>query len=154
MVWYAGSFLPAFVGAYRYVRRSDGAVSWRRGLTLAHLFVAFNYVSFAAVWIAIIRLVTGRNNWAKTTREHEPERAAAQAELGDPAPDAPAPADPSLVTIDVEALSALTPATSSEVGSVTTWSIGDVHAERLAESTRSIAAPFEAVPARSSATKE
>lgn len=71
--WYLASFLPAFVGTWRYVRRSDGKVSWGRGFVLAHLFVAFNYVSFIAVWTALFRLLLGRNSWSKTARESEDE---------------------------------------------------------------------------------
>jgi 1,2-diacylglycerol 3-beta-glucosyltransferase len=77
---YVVSFLPNFVLAVLYVRRerrragAPGLVrSCAHALALAHLMLAFNYLSYVAAWIALIRLLRGSTTWDKTARSAEPE---------------------------------------------------------------------------------
>ncbi|MER5865336.1 glycosyltransferase [Kitasatospora sp. NPDC002040] len=64
---YLLAFAPAYAYAYVYRRRESG-LGLLRCLLLAHLFVAYGYLWFAAGWWAIGRTVSGRTSWLKTAR--------------------------------------------------------------------------------------
>jgi 1,2-diacylglycerol 3-beta-glucosyltransferase len=78
LLWYALSFAPNLLIGFVYARRTH-AVTLRRALVLGHLMIAWNYVGYVAAWRAIIRMVSGRTNWNKTTRNSEPVKPAADA---------------------------------------------------------------------------
>jgi 1,2-diacylglycerol 3-beta-glucosyltransferase len=67
---YSMSFLPNLVLAVLYFRRDRGSSMWR-ALKLAHLLLFFNYLSYIAAWMALFRLIRGKNSWDKTARSQE-----------------------------------------------------------------------------------
>ncbi|WP_354642672.1 glycosyltransferase family 2 protein [Kitasatospora camelliae] len=64
---YLLAFAPAYAYAYVYKRR-ERQLGALRCLLLAHLFVAYGYLWFAAGWWAVGRVVSGRTGWLKTAR--------------------------------------------------------------------------------------
>ncbi|BFV56863.1 glycosyltransferase family 2 protein [Kitasatospora sp. CMC57] len=64
---YALAFAPAYAYAYVY-RQRESELGFLHCLLLAHLFVAYGYLWFAAGWWAIGRTVSGRTSWLKTAR--------------------------------------------------------------------------------------
>ncbi|MEW1914391.1 glycosyltransferase [Kitasatospora sp. NPDC085895] len=64
---YALAFAPAYAYAYVY-RKRERRLGLLRCLLLAHLFVAYGYLWFAAGWWAVGRVVSGRTSWLKTAR--------------------------------------------------------------------------------------
>jgi 1,2-diacylglycerol 3-beta-glucosyltransferase len=67
---YLMSFLPNLVLATLYFRRDEKA-SLLRAIGLAHLMLAFNYLSYIAAWIAVYRMLRGATSWDKTGRAAE-----------------------------------------------------------------------------------
>ncbi|HEY5154628.1 MAG TPA: glycosyltransferase family 2 protein [Acidimicrobiales bacterium] len=82
--WYVISFAPMLVAAVIYHRRSD--TSLLRSFGYAHLAMLGSYLTFAATWKAVGRVLGGREGWAKTARARE---------SGGPATSRP---DPAVVT--------------------------------------------------------
>ncbi|MFB9365508.1 glycosyltransferase family 2 protein [Kitasatospora sp. NPDC001664] len=69
--WLIPLYLLAFAPAYAYAhvyRQREGELGWWRCLLLAHLFVGYGYLWFAAGWWAVGRTVRGRTGWLKTAR--------------------------------------------------------------------------------------
>jgi cellulose synthase/poly-beta-1,6-N-acetylglucosamine synthase-like glycosyltransferase len=78
LAWYLVSFAPNFAGALVY--RARAKVSLVQSLGLAHLLIAFNYVTFFSTWKAVGRSLLGRRSWAKTVRSTEVAPRGARAE--------------------------------------------------------------------------
>lgn len=70
-IWYALSFLPAFLSGWMYCRREDGT-SFRRALLYGHAMVGYAYLTWWCAWSALGRILAGRQGWAKTSRVEEP----------------------------------------------------------------------------------
>lgn len=68
--WYLLSFGLAPFYAFVYWLR-DRNTPFVKALALAHLYNLYSYMWFAAGWIAVFRIVTRRNSWAKTKRTPE-----------------------------------------------------------------------------------
>lgn len=68
---YVMSFLPNLVLAILYYRRDRKRTNIFKAIGLAHLMLAFNYLSYVAAWMAFYRLVRGQKGWDKTGRAIE-----------------------------------------------------------------------------------
>lgn len=68
--FYLISFSANLFWGFAYWRRAR-TVSLGKALLMAHLIVPWSYLSYAAAWRALGRIVLGRNSWAKTRREVE-----------------------------------------------------------------------------------
>jgi len=68
--WYVLSFLPNVLIGVTYARRTS-KVSFLQALLLGHMMIPYNYVGYAAAWIALFRIITGRRGWSKTPRSTE-----------------------------------------------------------------------------------
>jgi cellulose synthase/poly-beta-1,6-N-acetylglucosamine synthase-like glycosyltransferase len=71
---YLISFAPMIASGCLYYWRCRGTqaqIGFLRALTLSHLLVLWNYVSYCACWIALARTVRGRRVWDKTARSPE-----------------------------------------------------------------------------------
>jgi cellulose synthase/poly-beta-1,6-N-acetylglucosamine synthase-like glycosyltransferase len=83
--FYALSIGPAALYGALYKRRAPELPVWRVVL-LAHAFIGYGYIWFAAGWRAVWQVVSGRRGWAKTSRT----------------PDAPADQVPALPAMSTE----------------------------------------------------
>lgn len=79
--WYLLSFGLAPLYGFVYSRR-EPSLGVIRATALGHVYSLYTYLWFAAGWIAVWRMVTGRRGWAKTARTPE----------GAPGPDPKIPA--------------------------------------------------------------
>jgi 1,2-diacylglycerol 3-beta-glucosyltransferase len=73
--WYALTFSPAYLLGPLYARatREMGPL---RAVALGHLFVCYGLIWLCAGWWALLRTLTGRQNWLKTERiAEQPVRA-------------------------------------------------------------------------------
>ena len=69
--WYALSCVPIWLaGLYYWRQQRDRGLL--RSFLLGHLLLVGNYVTFAACWRALFRLLTGANGWQNTARLAEP----------------------------------------------------------------------------------
>ena len=66
-VWYLLAFAPAILLGFAYYRTARDMSLWR-SFALSHLLLFYNYIWYAAVWRAIIRIMIRRDGWTKTTR--------------------------------------------------------------------------------------
>src|SRR5207247_8116003 len=75
--WWMGStyllaFGPALMYSYTYwLRERDNGVSLLRTAGLAHLYVCYGLMWYAAGWWAVGRTLRGHTGWAKTDRVAE-----------------------------------------------------------------------------------
>lgn len=69
-VLYAVSFAPFLIAGLLY-RSRDPSQSGLRAIVLGHLLLPASYITYAAAWLALFRLLTGRHGWAKTARDKE-----------------------------------------------------------------------------------
>lgn len=84
VLWYLLVFVPCIANGYLYFRRvrSYGIV---RSVLLGHLLILSAYISYAACWRALYRIIRGRTGWDKTRRSQEliaPALTAGSRELG------------------------------------------------------------------------
>ncbi|HWJ98637.1 MAG TPA: glycosyltransferase family 2 protein [Acidimicrobiales bacterium] len=70
VLWYLLIFFPNIVNGSLYFRRvrSTGLI---KSLALGHLLILAAYISYAACWRALYRMVVGRTGWDKTRRAQE-----------------------------------------------------------------------------------
>lgn len=68
--WYLLSFGLAPLYGFVYSRR-ERSLGFVEATALAHVYSLYTYLWFAAGWIAVWRVVTGRRGWAKTVRTPE-----------------------------------------------------------------------------------
>jgi 1,2-diacylglycerol 3-beta-glucosyltransferase len=71
VAWYCVSFSPNLILGYLYSRR-DPNVGRVRSMLYAHALIPYNYIAYVATWLAVGRILRGKNSWAKTTRSDEP----------------------------------------------------------------------------------
>ena len=72
IVWYVVSFSPHLFWGWLYWRRAR-EVSIGRAILMCHLMIPWSYVSYAAAWRALGRILLRRQSWTKTTRSDEIE---------------------------------------------------------------------------------
>lgn len=65
--WYLLAFAPAILLGFAYHRTARDVSLWR-SFVLSHLLLIYNYIWYAAVWRALIRIVLRRSGWTKTAR--------------------------------------------------------------------------------------
>ncbi|MEP7023088.1 MAG: glycosyltransferase [Actinomycetota bacterium] len=70
LFWYSVSCLPIWLAGIFYYRQQDEK-GLAKSFLLGHLLLFGNYVTYAACWRALYRLVTGANGWQKTARLEE-----------------------------------------------------------------------------------
>ena len=83
VAWYVLTFGLAPFYCFCYWLR-DRPTSLPRAIALAHVYTIYSYLWFAAGWIAVWRILTGRRGWAKTARTRD----AGSPSLVPPGPDA------------------------------------------------------------------
>ncbi|MFE4198061.1 glycosyltransferase [Paenarthrobacter sp. NPDC056912] len=69
--WYLLGFWPALLTAF-IAHRRDHTLGIGGALKMGHAFVVTNYLSYACVWRALIRILRGQHGWTKTARTAEP----------------------------------------------------------------------------------
>ncbi len=68
--WYTLSCLPIYMAGFLYGRQ-ERKVGYVRAFFIGHLLLLGNYVTYAACWRAVYRLITGAHGWEKTRRHDE-----------------------------------------------------------------------------------
>jgi 1,2-diacylglycerol 3-beta-glucosyltransferase len=68
--WYTLSCLPVYMAGFLYGRQ-ERRVGYVRAFFIGHLLLVGNYVTYAACWRAMYRLITGSHGWEKTRRTDE-----------------------------------------------------------------------------------
>lgn len=68
---YLLGFWPALVTAAIARRRDHTMTAWG-ALKMGHAFVITNYLSYACVWLALVRILRNEHGWTKTARTTEP----------------------------------------------------------------------------------
>jgi 1,2-diacylglycerol 3-beta-glucosyltransferase len=81
LVWLGLSFAPNLFWGMVYYRRARGQTLFR-SLVLAHSLVLWSYVSYAAAYRALGRILVQRNSWTKTARVQEHHALPAHAASG------------------------------------------------------------------------
>mgnify|MGYP000858272958 CR=1 FL=1 len=66
--WYLLSFFPHLITGWFYWRSRAGETSRLKAFLLAHGFVAYTFITFAATWRAVARIAKGEHGWVKTER--------------------------------------------------------------------------------------
>ncbi|KAB1145660.1 glycosyltransferase family 2 protein [Streptomyces luteolifulvus] len=70
-MWLLGPYLLSFTAAYAYgfvYAKRERDLGLVRSVLLAHVFVFYGYIWFAAGWWGFARMLTGRRTWLKTAR--------------------------------------------------------------------------------------
>ncbi|MFD9790574.1 glycosyltransferase family 2 protein [Streptomyces sp. NPDC059070] len=70
-MWLLGPYLLSFTTAYAYgfvYARRERELGLVRSVLIAHVFVLYGYIWFAAGWWGLWRMVTGKRTWLKTAR--------------------------------------------------------------------------------------
>ncbi len=70
-MWLLGPYLLSFTAAYAYgfvYSRRERDLGLVRSVLLAHVFVFYGYIWFAAGWWGFWRMLTGKRTWLKTAR--------------------------------------------------------------------------------------
>ncbi|KPI07229.1 hypothetical protein OK074_3927 [Actinobacteria bacterium OK074] len=70
-MWLAGPYVLSFTVAYAYgyvYARRERELGLVRSVLLAHVFVFYGYIWFAAGWWGFWRMLTGKRTWLKTAR--------------------------------------------------------------------------------------
>jgi 1,2-diacylglycerol 3-beta-glucosyltransferase len=93
--WYMLSCLPIYMAGFLYGRQ-ERKVGYIRAFFIGHLLLVGNYVTYAACWRAMYRLITGAHGWEKTRRTDE--RPAAAPVRVSPAPALAASARPAVAS--------------------------------------------------------
>lgn len=75
-IWYLLGFWPALLTAF-VAHRRDRTLGLVGALQMGHAFVVTNYLSYACVWRALVRILRGQHGWTKTPRTAEPRPVAA-----------------------------------------------------------------------------
>jgi 1,2-diacylglycerol 3-beta-glucosyltransferase len=70
LFWYGMTCIPIWMAGYLYSRQERKAGLFR-ALLLGHLLLLGNYITYAACWRALYRIVTGAHGWQKTQRQDE-----------------------------------------------------------------------------------
>ncbi|NAZ88752.1 glycosyltransferase [Kineococcus sp. T90] len=78
--FYALTF--AFVPVLAHVYRSRTPVSGPAAVLLAHLYVLYAWLWYVAGWWAVVRVLRGRNGWAKTARTRSADTLTAEQAAG------------------------------------------------------------------------
>jgi 1,2-diacylglycerol 3-beta-glucosyltransferase len=81
--WYTLSCLPIYMAGFLYGRQ-ERKVGYIRAFFIGHLLLLGNYVTYAACWRAVYRLITGAHGWEKTRRTQETKPATVLAEAARP----------------------------------------------------------------------
>jgi 1,2-diacylglycerol 3-beta-glucosyltransferase len=71
--WYTLSCIPIYMAGFLYARQEQ-KVGYFRAFFIGHLLLLGNYVTYAACWRAVYRLITGSHGWEKTRRMSERSR--------------------------------------------------------------------------------
>lgn len=70
-MWLLGPYLLSFTAAYAYglvYAKRERDLGLVRSVLVAHVFVLYGYIWFAAGWWGMWRMVTGKRTWLKTAR--------------------------------------------------------------------------------------
>ncbi|MFL4951074.1 glycosyltransferase family 2 protein [Streptomyces sp. MMS24-I31] len=70
-MWLLGPYLLSFTAAYAYgfvYAKRERDLGLVRSVLLAHVFVLYGYIWFAAGWWGFWRMLTGKQTWLKTAR--------------------------------------------------------------------------------------
>jgi len=70
-MWLAGPYLLSFTAAYTYgyvYARRERSLGLLRSVLVAHVFIFYGYIWFAAGWWGLWRMLTGKRAWLKTAR--------------------------------------------------------------------------------------
>nr|WP_206442612.1 glycosyltransferase family 2 protein [Streptomyces boncukensis] len=70
-LWLLGPYLLSFTAAYAYgfvYARRERELGLVRSVLLAHVFILYGYIWFAAGWWGLWRMFTGQRGWLKTAR--------------------------------------------------------------------------------------
>jgi cellulose synthase/poly-beta-1,6-N-acetylglucosamine synthase-like glycosyltransferase len=70
-MWLLGPYLLSFTAAYAYgyvYAKRERELGLVRSVLLAHVFVFYGYIWFAAGWWGFWRMLTGQRGWLKTAR--------------------------------------------------------------------------------------
>lgn len=70
-MWLLGPYLLSFTAAYAYgfvYAKRERDLGLVRSVLLAHVFVFYGYIWFAAGWWGFWRMLTGKRTWLKTAR--------------------------------------------------------------------------------------
>ncbi|MBD0842622.1 MULTISPECIES: glycosyltransferase [unclassified Streptomyces] len=70
-LWLLGPYLLSFTAAYAYgfvYAKRERDLGLVRSVLLAHVFVFYGYIWFAAGWWGFWRMLTGKRTWLKTAR--------------------------------------------------------------------------------------
>jgi 1,2-diacylglycerol 3-beta-glucosyltransferase len=70
LFWYGMTCIPVWIAGYLYSRQQRDTGLFR-ALLLGHLLLLGNYITYAACWRALYRIVTGAHGWQKTQRHEE-----------------------------------------------------------------------------------
>lgn len=70
-MWLLGPYVLSFTAAYAYgyvYARRERTLGLVRSVLVAHVFIFYGYIWFAAGWWGLWRLLTGKRGWLKTAR--------------------------------------------------------------------------------------
>uniref|UniRef100_A0AAU2VAT5 Glycosyltransferase n=1 Tax=Streptomyces sp. NBC_00003 TaxID=2903608 RepID=A0AAU2VAT5_9ACTN len=70
-MWLLGPYLLSFIAAYAYglvYFKRERDLGLVRSVLIAHVFVLYGYIWFAAGWWGLWRMATGQRTWLKTAR--------------------------------------------------------------------------------------
>ncbi|MEV6776480.1 glycosyltransferase [Streptomyces syringium] len=70
-MWILGPYVLSFTAAYAYgfvYHRRERDLGLLRAILLSHVFIFYGYIWFAAGWMGLWRMLTGKQTWLKTAR--------------------------------------------------------------------------------------
>ncbi|MEW2577607.1 glycosyltransferase [Streptomyces syringium] len=70
-MWILGPYVLSFTAAYAYgfvYHRRERNLGLLRAILLSHVFIFYGYIWFAAGWMGLWRMLTGKQTWLKTAR--------------------------------------------------------------------------------------
>ncbi|MFF5129644.1 glycosyltransferase [Streptomyces syringium] len=70
-MWILGPYVLSFTAAYAYgfvYHRRERDLGLVRAILLSHVFIFYGYIWFAAGWMGLWRMLTGKQTWLKTAR--------------------------------------------------------------------------------------
>ncbi|XIG79526.1 glycosyl transferase family 2 [Streptomyces sp. SGAir0957] len=70
-MWLIGPYVLSFTAAYAYgfvYAKRERGLGLVRSVLIAHVFIFYGYIWFAAGWWGFCRMLTGRRTWLKTAR--------------------------------------------------------------------------------------
>lgn len=68
--WYVLGFMPSIFWTWVYMKRTTGVPFWKAWL-VSHMLLPWSWLALVTTWRALGRIVLGRSNWVKTSREVE-----------------------------------------------------------------------------------